>query len=125
MQLGTNSFFVNNVLGVQECGHHATMQGSDQACMGTPCSCVPAGPGNATLVPDAILNGACAADTANRCMGTKIPYEQALAATFLEGIVFMLVCITGGGRFVAVTLTGSWLQIKACLQDWSNSWFAS
>jgi len=27
--------------------------------------------------------------------GTKIPFEQALAATFLEGILFMLVCITG------------------------------
>jgi AGZA family xanthine/uracil permease-like MFS transporter len=36
-QLGTNSFFVNNVLGVQECGHHATMQGPDKACMGSPC----------------------------------------------------------------------------------------
>jgi len=25
-QLGTNVFFVNNVLGVQPCGYHATMQ---------------------------------------------------------------------------------------------------
>jgi AGZA family xanthine/uracil permease-like MFS transporter len=94
-QLGTNSFFVNNVLGVQQCGHHATMQGPDKACMGIPCSCIPASATNSTLVPDVTLNGACAADTANMCMGTKIPFEQGLAATFLEGIVFILICVTG------------------------------
>jgi hypothetical protein len=43
VQLGTNSFFVNNVLGVAPCGHHATMRGSDKACMDVPCKCV-AGP---------------------------------------------------------------------------------
>jgi AGZA family xanthine/uracil permease-like MFS transporter len=42
-----------------------------------------------------MLNGGCAADTANKCMGTRIPYEQALACTFLEGLIFMLICITG------------------------------
>ncbi|KAF8071270.1 AZG1 [Scenedesmus sp. PABB004] len=94
VQLGTNSFFVSSVLGVKECGAHATMQGPDKTCS-MPCSCVPASPGNATLVPDAILSGACAADTPNTCMGTAIPYEQALAATFLEGLVFMLICFTG------------------------------
>eukprot|EP00775_Hariotina_reticulata_P004113 gene4113-4359_t len=94
VQLGTNVFFVNNVLGVQPCGYHATMQGPDKSC-NLPCQCVPASPTNNTMIPDVVLNGQCAADTANTCMGTKIPFEQALAATFLEGIVFLLVCITG------------------------------
>ncbi|WIA12239.1 hypothetical protein OEZ85_012305 [Tetradesmus obliquus] len=94
-QLGTNSFFVNNVLGVEKCGHHATMQGPDKACMGVPCACVPASATNMTLVPDVTLSGACAADTANMCMGTRIPFEQGLACTFLEGLVFILICVTG------------------------------
>lgn len=49
VQLGTNSFFVNNVLGVAPCGHHATMRGPDQSCVDVPCSCVPNPTGNGTL----------------------------------------------------------------------------
>jgi hypothetical protein len=71
--------------------------------MGVPCSCIPASATNATLVPDVMLNGGCAADTANKCMGTRILYEQALACTFLEGLIFMLICITG-----VVTLYAVW-----------------
>lgn len=88
-------FFVNNILGVQPYGHHASMQGPDKTCQ-LPCKGVPASPTNATLVPDVTLDGRCAADTPNTCLGTKIPFEQALAATFLEGILFLFVCITGG-----------------------------
>jgi len=28
-------------------------------------------------------------------VGTKIPYEQGLAATLLEGLAFLIICITG------------------------------
>lgn len=28
-------------------------------------------------------------------MGSKIPFQKALAATFIEGLVFFLICITG------------------------------
>lgn len=28
-------------------------------------------------------------------VGTKIPFEQGLAATTLEGLVFILICVTG------------------------------
>eukprot|EP00878_Enallax_costatus_P035442 GHUV01039524.1.p2 GENE.GHUV01039524.1~~GHUV01039524.1.p2 ORF type:complete len:161 (-),score=21.87 GHUV01039524.1:198-680(-) len=99
----TNVFFVNNVLGVQPFGHHATMQGPDKACQ-LPCKGVMASATNATLVPDVILDGRCAKDTPNTCLGTKIPFEQALAATFLEGILFLLVCITGWWKLVAHAL---------------------
>ena len=52
-QLGTNSFFVNNVLGVAECGAHAVMTGPDKSCLDIPCSCRPEGPGG-KLTPDVV-----------------------------------------------------------------------
>lgn len=34
-------------------------------------------------------------DSVSACLGTQIPFEQALACTFLEGLVFMLICLLG------------------------------
>ncbi|KIZ07632.1 putative MFS transporter, AGZA family, xanthine/uracil permease [Monoraphidium neglectum] len=94
VQLGTNSLFTQ-IAGEQVFGFHATMTGADKSCFGLPCKGVPASPTNATLIPDVVASGLCAADTPNICKGTAIPYEQLLAATFLEGLIFVFICVTG------------------------------
>ena len=96
VQLGTNVYFVNNVLQpFYPCGAHATLTGNDTTCARITCECT----GNmsdpsAFTVTDASAPASCASST-NVCLGTRIPFEQALTATFLEGVVFLLICITG------------------------------
>lgn len=94
VQLGTNSLFAN-IVGTKDFGYHATMIGPDATCKGLPCTGVPASPTNATLIPSVVASGLCKADTPNTCVGTAIPYQQLLAATFLEGLVFVFICISG------------------------------
>ncbi|KAI8469218.1 MAG: xanthine/uracil/vitamin C permease [Monoraphidium minutum] len=93
VQLGTNSLFAN-IVGTKPFGYHASMVGPDKDCM-LPCMGVPSSRTNATLIPDVIANGLCPRSTPNKCIGTALPYEQVLAATFLEGLVFLIICITG------------------------------
>lgn len=99
VQLGTNSYFVNNVLQINTpCGHNAQMYGNDNTCVKIPCTCVPSS--NGTIVPDVTLNGKCKPDTPNKCLGTRVPYQQALAATFLEGVVFLAICLVGARSYI-------------------------
>lgn len=92
VQLGTNTYFVNQVLKPGEvCGAHSVLWGSDESCRYVPCTCSVVN-GNQTWT--AVGAPQCASSP-NACLGSKIPFEQALAATFLEGVVFLLICLTG------------------------------
>ncbi|KAG2449606.1 hypothetical protein HYH02_005139 [Chlamydomonas schloesseri] len=99
VQLGTNSYFVNSVLklGVP-CGAHSHFYGGD-ACTGQPCSCSITPEGTQVVNERVLVGGPCFNTTA-ACLGTEIPYEQALAATFLEGLVFLAICFLGIRRWL-------------------------
>ncbi|GAX80933.1 hypothetical protein CEUSTIGMA_g8368.t1 [Chlamydomonas eustigma] len=56
-------------------------------CNGVPCTCTVGGPVSSPVA--SCLN------TTAACLGTKIPYEQALACTFLEGLTFLAICLFG------------------------------
>ncbi|PNH13010.1 Adenine/guanine permease AZG1 [Tetrabaena socialis] len=91
VQLGTNTYFVTQVLKLgKPCGHHAHFYGNDK-CTGAPCSCSLDG----TVVNEAVDPTSPCFGTKNNCLGTEIPYEMALAATFLEGLVFLAICFLG------------------------------
>lgn len=52
--------------------------------------------------------------TTNACIGSEVPFEKALAATFLEGLVFLLICVTGlRSKILKIfprTVRPQWLQ---------------
>ena len=77
------------------CGAHGHLYGDDQECAGIPCSCSGNGsdPTQFTVPAGSPLN--CSTITPDTCLGTRIPFEQALTATFLEGVVFLVICLTG------------------------------
>ncbi|KAK9805952.1 hypothetical protein WJX73_008142 [Symbiochloris irregularis] len=112
VQLGTNVFFVYSILQpYQQCGAHSHFQDGTAVCAGEPCTCnadgsviqsgwwpamdfIPFG----VLRPDGSFDtsaGTPCAGTSALCTGTIIPFEEALAATFLEGLVFLAICFTG------------------------------
>lgn len=96
-QLGTNVYFVNNVLiPFTPCGAHSTLTGDDQPCSRVACECTGdmTNPAEFTVL-DSTAPLTCSTNTTNVCLGTKIPFEQALAATFLEGVIFFLICVAG------------------------------
>eukprot|EP00198_Chlamydomonas_reinhardtii_P009149 XP_001698486.1 xanthine/uracil/vitamin C permease [Chlamydomonas reinhardtii] len=99
VQLGTNSYFVNSVLklGVP-CGAHPHFYGGD-TCTGQPCSCSIDASGEQVVNERVLVGGPCFNTTAE-CLGTEIPYEKALAATFLEGLVFLAICFLGIRRWL-------------------------
>jgi AGZA family xanthine/uracil permease-like MFS transporter len=97
VQLGTNTYFVLNLIKPFEpCGYHSFLQGNDSTTANTPCTCTKQPDGSflvdqiGTAADPGPLYG-----TTNSCIGSAIPYEKALAATFLEGIVFLIICFTG------------------------------
>lgn len=111
VQLGTNSYFVNSVLKLNvPCGAHAHFYGTDK-CSGLPCSCTmtPAG----TWIVNEAQAGQTCANTTSECLGTQIPYEKALAATFLEGIVFLACCFLGLRRHMLKAFPKSVLMAGA------------
>jgi adenine/guanine/hypoxanthine permease len=113
-QLGTNSYFVNNVLQpFTPCGAHATLTGDDAACGRVSCECKgdKSNP-TAFTVPDTAL--ASCANSTNVCLGTKVPYEQALTATFLEGLVFLFICFTGLRKHILKIFPKQVLLAGAC-----------
>jgi hypothetical protein len=80
-----------------------------------------------TFPPSQIPTPAACGNTTNVCLGTKIPFEQALTATFLEGLVFLLICVTGernegngqglesgNGEGLESHIGTSWLAQHAC-----------
>lgn len=99
VQLGTNSYFVNSVLQLNvPCGAHSHFYGSDKRCANMPCTCSPLANGT-MIVNEAQADGICP-DTTNQCLGTRIPYEKALAATVLEGVIFLAICFLGLRRYM-------------------------
>lgn len=111
VQLGTNTYFVNSVLQLNEpCGHHAHYYGAG-ACAGLPCSCALF---NGTMLPISANDPTSECfGTANTCEGTKIPFEQGLAATFLEGVVFAAICLLGLREYLIRCLPKSVLMAGA------------
>lgn len=115
-QLGTNTYFVNNVLQpFYPCGAHSTLNGQDMECSRVPCACS----GDKTnptaftvLAPDAPPS--CSTNTTNVCLGTKIPFEQALTATFIEGLVFLAICFTGLRFYILKLIPKQILLAGAC-----------
>jgi AGZA family xanthine/uracil permease-like MFS transporter len=73
-QLGTNSYFVTELLQLGEpCGHHATFKGTGQFA-GTPCECTASPSGPIPISPPADSPAWDQSDSV--CLGTKIPFEQ-------------------------------------------------
>ncbi|PSC74630.1 adenine guanine permease AZG1 [Micractinium conductrix] len=96
VQLGTNNYFVDSVVGQKVCGANAFFTPTDDICPGQPCTCTEGADGTQTVdqIGTAADPGPCFG-TVNTCLGSKIAYQKALAATFLEGLVFFIICITG------------------------------
>ena len=63
-------------------------------CAKLPCTCSTDSSGKQFVVEAADPTSKCY-KTDDMCFGTGLPYEMALAATFLEGLVFMLICFLG------------------------------
>ncbi|KAK9830128.1 hypothetical protein WJX72_009909 [[Myrmecia] bisecta] len=120
VQLGTNTYFVNNVLQpFLPCGHHSyftqgvnNVTGLVDICAGDPCTCSDDGQ-SVLQVGTAADPGPCYG-TQQSCLGTKIPFEQALSATFLEGLVFLLICFTGMRSRLLKLLPKTVLMAGAC-----------
>lgn len=113
-QLGTNSYFVINVLqlGVP-CGAHSTFKGGG-AYADLPCQCT-LGPDGVTPIPiSPPANDPAWKQNDSQCTGTKVPFEQALACTFLEGLVFMAICLFGVREFLLKMVPRSVLIAGAC-----------
>ena len=97
------------------CGAHSTLTGVDQPCSRVPCQCT----GDKTnptafTVLDTTAPASCSGNTTNVCLGTLVPFEQALAATFLEGVVFLLICVTGLRYYVLKLVPKQILLAGAC-----------
>jgi AGZA family xanthine/uracil permease-like MFS transporter len=106
---------VNNVLiPFTPCGAHSTLFGDDTGCSRLPCECTGDGT-NPTAYELLVADpGTCASNTTNVCLGTQIPFEQALAATFIEGIVFLLICLTGMRKYILRLIPKQILLAGAC-----------
>jgi adenine/guanine/hypoxanthine permease len=118
VQLGTNTYFVNNVLQpFFPCGAHSTLIGDDPNCQSgfTPCQCGSNTSDPTTFtIPDTADANCSAGVTSNACLGTKIPFEKVLAATFLEGLVFLFICFTGLRFYILKLFPNQVLLAGAC-----------
>lgn len=115
VQLGTNNYFVDSVLQQEVCGANAFFTPADPICANQPCSCS-TGPDGQKVVDQVGTEenpGPCFG-TKNVCLGSKIPYQNALAATFLEGLVFFIICITGLRAILLRRMPRSILIAGAC-----------
>ncbi|KAL4858275.1 Adenine/guanine permease AZG1 [Chlorella vulgaris] len=100
VQLGTNNYFVDSVIGQKVCGYNAFFTPSNSVCAGQPCTCTEQADGTFTVdqMGTAADPGECwdpSVLAQDSCLGSEVPYQAALSATFLEGLVFLIICITG------------------------------
>ena len=108
-QLGTNTYFVVNLLQTYTpCGHNGWILGGGAACNAKPCSCL----GGTLATGGALLTfespvASCSAltfpadpDTAPVCMGSRIKYQNALAVVVMEGLVFVAICMLGVRQYI-------------------------
>lgn len=97
------------------CGAHSTLTGADSNCSRVPCQCTGdlTNPAAYTLT-DPTSPATCATDTTNVCLGTEIPFEQALAATLIEGLIFLAICVCGLRHYILKLIPKQILLAGAC-----------
>lgn len=117
VQLGTNAYFVLNLIKpFKPCGAHSFFNGNDTVTAGLPCTCGPVQPDGSQIINDVgtAANPGKYYGTTNACIGSEVAFEKALAATFLEGLVFLLICVTGMRSRILKLFPRTVLMAGAC-----------